>query len=86
MLVQLCRILKKVGYFFKNDKNGIVHFSFRYVFHLTLKKLAENLVRFYESTCFLLNRLHAKGKFIRKVTVSSTMGVGIPLNPDEVAL
>ena len=25
------------------------------------------------------------GKFVKKVSVSSTMGVGIPLNPDEIA-
>ena len=27
----------------------------------------------------------SKGKFIRKIAVSSTMGVGITINPDEIA-
>lgn len=76
--------LKKGRHFFKNDKNGIVHFSLGRV-SFDANKLADNLSAFMKA---LLSSkpASAKGKFIRKVTVSSTMGVGVPLNPDEVAL
>lgn len=75
--------LKKGRLFFKNDKNGIVHFSFGRV-SFTPEKLAENLGAFIRALASS-KPPSSKGKFIRKVTVSSTMGVGVGLNPDEVA-
>lgn len=75
--------LKKGRLFFKNDKNGIVHFSFGRV-SFDAEKLAENLQAFMKAL-IASKPSSSKGKFIRKVTVSSTMGVGVPLNPDEVA-
>lgn len=75
--------LRKGRLFFKNDKNGIVHFSFGRV-SLDANKLAENLASFIKALQGS-KPPSSKGKFIRKVTVSSTMGVGVGLNPDEVA-
>lgn len=75
--------LKRGRLFFKNDKNGIVHFSFGRV-SFDAQKLADNLHAFMRALASS-KPPSSKGKFIRKVTVSSTMGVGIGLNPDEVA-
>lgn len=75
--------LKKGRLFFKNDKNGIVHFSFGRV-SFDVPKLEENLTAFVRAL-LASKPPSSKGKFVRKVTVSSTMGVGVPLNVDEVS-
>ncbi len=75
--------LKKGRIFFKNDKNGIIHFSFGRV-SFDAQKLAENLSAFLRALAGSKPPA-SKGKFIQKVTISSTMGVGVPVNPDEVA-
>lgn len=76
--------LKKGRHFFKNDKSGLVHFSVGRV-SFDADKLKENLSSFMKA--LLASKPAAsKGKFIKKVTVSSTMGAGVPLNPDEIAL
>lgn len=74
--------LKKGRVSFRNDKGGVVHAPFGKVSFGT-EKLFENL-------CALVKSVQAskpassKGKFVRKVTVSSTMGVGVLINPDEL--
>lgn len=75
--------LKKGRLFFKNDKNGIVHFSFGRV-SFEPQKLYDNLVAFARALASS-KPASSKGKFIRKMTISSTMGVGIPVNQDELA-
>jgi large subunit ribosomal protein L1 len=75
--------LKKGRLFFKNDKNGIVHFSFGRV-SFEPQKLYDNLVTFVRALASS-KPASSKGKFIRKMTISSTMGVGIPVNQDELA-
>ena len=82
MLPALLLILKRGRLFFKNDKNGIVHFSVGRV-SFDADKLQDNLVAFMRALASSKPPT-SKGKFIKKVTVSSTMGVGVPLNPDEV--
>jgi large subunit ribosomal protein L1 len=74
--------LKKGRLFFKNDKNGIVHFCFGKV-SFTPEKLYENLSAFMKA---LMGSKPAtsKGKFIRKATISSTMGPGFNINADEL--
>lgn len=74
--------LKKGRTFFKNDKSGIVHFSFGKV-SMSTDKLRENLEVFVKA---LLSAKPAtsKGKFLKKMTVVSTMGVGVLVSPDEV--
>jgi large subunit ribosomal protein L1 len=74
--------LKKGQSFFRNDKAGIVHFTIGKV-SFDLEKLKDNLAAF-------LKALHAakppsaKGKYLKKVSISSTMGVGIPVSADEL--
>ena len=48
MLLQLLQILKRGRLFFKNDKNGIVHFSFGKV-SFDAQKLADNLSAFMKA-------------------------------------
>lgn len=73
--------LKKGRVFFKNDKNGLVHFSFGKV-SFDAQKLQDNLAAFIKAL-MAAKPATAKGKYLKKVTVTSTMGVGIAVNPDE---
>lgn len=74
--------LKKGRLFFKNDKNGIVHFAFGKV-SFPVEKLKDNLVSFAKALA-ASRPPTAKGVFIKKMTISSTMGVGLPIGTDEV--
>ncbi len=74
--------LKKGRLFFKNDKSGIVHFAFGKV-SFAPEKLKDNLQAFLKALA-ASRPPTAKGVFIKKVTVSSTMGVGIPVSLDEI--
>ena len=73
--------LKKGRVFFKNDKNGIVHFSFGKV-SFDAKKLQENLAAFVKALV-AAKPAASKGKYLKKMTVASTMGVGLQINPEE---
>jgi len=61
--------------FFKNDKGGLVHFSIGKV-SFDEQKLQDNLQAFIKALS-VAKPATSKGRFIRKVTLSSTMGVGI---------
>ncbi|MBI2352630.1 50S ribosomal protein L1 [Candidatus Dependentiae bacterium] len=67
--------LKKGKAFFKNDKYGLIHFSIGRV-SFGAEKLHENFAEFVKVLASSKPST-SKGKFIKKVTVSSTMGVGI---------
>ena len=73
--------LKKGRSFFRNDKQGIVHFSFGKV-SFTVEQLNNNLNALV-SAIIASKPPTAKGKYLKKMTLSSSMGVGIPVNPDE---
>lgn len=74
--------LKKGRVSFRNDKGGVVHAPFG--------KVSFGSEKLYENLCALIKAVQvnkpasSKGKFIRKVTVSSTMGVAVSINPDEL--
>ncbi|MCX5925354.1 MAG: 50S ribosomal protein L1 [Candidatus Dependentiae bacterium] len=74
--------LKRGRVFFKNDKSGIVHFSLGKM-SFAPNKLKENLTAFVKALV-AAKPSAAKGKYLKKMTVSSTMGVGILINPDEL--
>lgn len=74
--------LKRGQLFFKNDKSGIVHFSIGKV-SFDADKLCDNLVAFIKSLS-AAKPASSKGKFLKKVTVSSTMGPGLMISPDEI--
>ena len=73
--------LKQGRVFFKNDKSGLVHFSFGRV-SFDADKLYQNLLAFIKAI-IASKPAASKGKFLKNVTISSTMGVGIAINPDE---
>lgn len=73
--------LKSGRSFFKNDKGGSVHFSIGKR-SFDVNKLAENFTAFIKSL-IAQRPATAKGRFLRKVVVSSTMGVGIPVALDD---
>jgi large subunit ribosomal protein L1 len=73
--------LKRGQVFFKNDKQGLVHFSLGRV-SFDVEKLYENLAAFMKSL-MASKPSSSKGRFIKKVTLTSTMGVGIQVNPED---
>jgi large subunit ribosomal protein L1 len=74
--------LKKGRVSFRNDKGGILHAPFGRI-SFGAEKLYENLVA-------LMRAINAskpsasRGKFIKKITISSTMGASVELNPSEI--
>lgn len=74
--------LKKGRAFFKNDKGGIVHFSIGKV-SFDAQKLSENLGAFVKAVV-AARPATSKGKYVKKITLSTTMGVGIAVNSDEL--
>ena len=75
--------LKKGKAFFKNDKQGLVHFSIGKV-SFDVNQLQENFVTFMK-VLSASKPAASKGKFIRKITMSSSMGVGIGVNLEQVS-
>ena len=80
---QIVKELKQGRVFFKNDKQGLVHFSLGKL-SFDPSKLHENLQAFVKAL-LAAKPPASKGKFLKKMTLTSTMGVGIDINPDEVA-
>jgi len=74
--------LKRGRVFFKNDKSGLVHFSFGKK-SFAPDQLKDNLAAFVKALV-AAKPSAAKGKYLKKMTISSTMGVGIAVNPDEL--
>ncbi len=74
--------LKKGRKFFKNDKSGLVHFRIGKA-SFDAEKLSENVGAFIKALAGT-KPATAKGKFIQKITLSSTMGPGIQVSPDEL--
>ena len=75
--------LKKGRVSFRNDKGGVVHIPFGRV-SFGIEKLVENfqaLIRAVQSS----KPATSKGKFIKKVSISSSMGIGVPIQPEEIA-
>jgi len=75
--------LKKGKSFFKNDKYGIVHFAIGKM-SFGKEKLQENFAEFFKVLA-ASKPTSSKGKFIRKITISSTMGLGIPVDVDSLS-
>jgi large subunit ribosomal protein L1 len=74
--------LKQGRKFFRNDKGATVHFS--------IGKTSFEVEQLYENVIAFLKALRsakpatAKGRYLKKITVSSTMGPGIMVNVDDV--
>jgi large subunit ribosomal protein L1 len=74
--------LKKGKAFFKNDKQGIVHFSIGKV-SFDVAKLRDNFNALVKAV-YAAKPAASKGKYIKRASVSSTMGVGIFMNADDL--
>jgi len=73
--------LKKGRVTYRNDKGGVAHASFGKV-SFGAEKLMENLEALMKAVR-ASKPPTSKGKFIRKINISSTMGAGIELISDE---
>ena len=73
--------LKRGRAFFRNDKQGIIHFSIGKV-SFDVPKLHENLDALVKAVV-ASKPATAKGKYLKKITLASTMGIGISINSDE---
>lgn len=73
--------LKQGRVSYRNDKGGIVHAPFGKV-SFGADKLLENFVSLVKAVQ-ASKPPTSKGKYIKKIVLSSTMGVGIQINPDE---
>lgn len=74
--------LKRGRTFFKNDKSGLVHFSIGKV-SFDANKLRENLETFVKALV-AAKPAAAKGNFVKKLTISSTMGIGLSIAVEEL--
>lgn len=66
---------------FRNDRTGLLHVAIGKV-SFTPKQLAENMTTLMEAVK-TAKPSGAKGTYIKSVTVASTMGPGIPVNPQD---
>jgi large subunit ribosomal protein L1 len=74
--------LKSGRVFFKNDKNAVVHFSLGKV-SFDKEKIKENVQAFVKALVSY-KPAASKGKFVKKITLSSTMGVGMSVRVEEL--
>lgn len=80
-VAQIVSELKSGKLFFKSDKAGLVHFAVGRV-SFSPEQLIENYTVFLKALVGA-RPATAKGKFIKKITVCSTMGVGVQLLTDD---
>ncbi len=81
-LESIIKDLKKGRVTFRNDKSGVLHAPFGRV-SFGKEKLKENLAALVKAVS-MAKPPSSKGKFIRRLVVSSTMGIGVELRPDEL--
>ncbi len=82
-IAEIISDLKKGRVSYRNDKASGLHVKFGKV-SLGAEKLLDNLRSLMKSVV-ASKPSSAKGKFIKKITISSSMGIGISINPDEIA-
>ena len=81
-IAQVVNDIKKGKIDFRVDKTGIVHAAIGKL-SFTTENLKENAVAFLE-TLVRLKPASSKGQYIKGVAVSSTMGIGIRLDPVKI--
>ena len=81
-VTHIIKELKSGRVFFKNDKSALVHFSLGKV-SFDVEQIKENIKAFVKALS-AAKPPASKGKFIKKVTLSSSMGIGTSINVDEL--
>ncbi len=81
-VAHIVKELKSGRTFFKNDKNAVVHFTLGRV-SFDKDKLADN-VRAFVKALVTSKPASSKGRFIKKITLSSTMGLGTSVHIEEL--
>ncbi len=81
-VAHIVKELKSGRAFFKNDKNAVVHFTLGRV-SFDKVKLAEN-IRAFVKALVTSKPASSKGRFIKKITLSSTMGLGTSVHVEEL--
>ena len=79
---QVVTDLKKGRVSYRNDKGGVLHAPFGRV-SFGADKLKDNFVSFLKSLS-ADKPATSKGKFIRKISISSTMGIGVEVDVDGI--
>lgn len=74
--------LKKGLLFFKNDKSGLVHFAFAKKSQ-DVSVMQDNAIAFLKALASS-KPATSKGRFLKKITLSSTMGPGVQVNVGEI--
>lgn len=82
---EVVRDLKKGMVEFRNDRHGIAHCIFGKV-SFEVSALKENLIALVESLAEQRPEEGLKGRYINKTAIASTMGPGIVLDPEEIAM
>jgi large subunit ribosomal protein L1 len=75
--------LKKGRIEFRMDKGGVVHAPIGKASY-SIEQLMENLTSFV-SALQKARPAAAKGQFLRKITISSTMGPGLQVDPAQIS-
>jgi len=73
--------LKKGRVSYRNDKAGALHAPFGRV-SFGVEKLKDNFVELMRAV-IRSRPASARGRYVKKITISSTMGVGVSVNVDE---
>ena len=81
-VAHIVKELKSGRMFFKNDKNAVVHFTLGRV-SFEKDTLCENIRAFFKALVSA-KPSSSKGRFIKKITLSSTMGLGTGIHVEEL--
>lgn len=79
-VAEIVEDLRRGRQFFKNDKSGIVHFSVGRV-SFDGEKLVDNVSAFIKALA-AVKPPASKGRFIKNLTICSSMGPGVRVNPE----
>ena len=79
-VAEIIEDLRRGRQFFKNDKSGIIHFSVGRV-SFEGEKLFDNVSAFIKALS-AAKPPASKGRFIKNLTICSSMGPGIRVNPE----
>ncbi|MCW5197020.1 50S ribosomal protein L1 [Buchnera aphidicola] len=81
-IVEAIKNAKKGQIHYKNDKNGIIHTTIGKI-NFSNQQIQENLMQLLHSL-YKLKPMQSKGIFFKKITLSTTMGIGLSIQLDNI--